>query len=204
MAAYDKSTLTAQQLTQAVTDSVVGYKDSAKAAAETVRLKLISSNGRQPACRQATRLQEPASFSYCVEVVPEAYLLAAGNVSGQPCPLLADLSMAIHTVCTWLVFCTCSWLHCLKAAHVVRTALFTCSSEIIICIAQAAANAAAQASAAGDNAATIAQKAKEAAKQAAAKAQGTAYSASDVRFSMTCLSICTNHAELPIVDAASG
>ena len=34
---YDKSTLTVQQLTQAVTDSVVGYKDSAKAAAETVR-----------------------------------------------------------------------------------------------------------------------------------------------------------------------
>ena len=34
---YDKSTLTVQQLTQAVTDSVVGYKDSAKQAAETVR-----------------------------------------------------------------------------------------------------------------------------------------------------------------------
>jgi len=70
--------------------------------------------------------------------------------------------------------------YCLKAAHVMRTALFTCGSQIIVCIAQAAANAAAQASAAGDNAATIAQKAKEAAKQAAASAQGTAYSASDV------------------------
>ncbi len=42
MAAYDKSTLTVQQLTQAVTDSVVGYKDSAKQAAETVRPKVVS------------------------------------------------------------------------------------------------------------------------------------------------------------------
>ena len=40
---YEKSTLTVQQLTSAVTESVVGYKDSAKAAAETVRPAIAAS-----------------------------------------------------------------------------------------------------------------------------------------------------------------
>ena len=57
---YDKSTLTVQQLTQAVTDSVVGYKDSAKQAAETVcpTPEFVTSppiarllSHRMPACR---------------------------------------------------------------------------------------------------------------------------------------------------------